>query len=574
MISDTFEERWEQSVQGMKLERFMPHTSAASQDLTFRISKTSHRVIETSITLLYGSGKFSNLLHLHDNYGFLYSNVLFGDINHTVSSLKEIAGTSHKWDLICGLFPMGARIENAVYESSIHNMLCALPLLSENGIGVFFLTPMNLRRSDIRKIIADHDVYLQAIIGLPQEFLRPVASVSLNMVIVGKKYTDHEFIAEIKHADDLQTIFSNYINNKNTESLASGIVQTSGSQTIPFYRLQEALSNMPSDYQNFPRKTLKDLSIEINACPAGKTFQEFSGSSYVYVPAIGTLTGYTSVEFLKNKHQNYYQIVVDREKIDPLYLTAYLESPIADLIHEEHLNEHTGAIPRLSKSAIGEYTVVVPPLQKQTEIASSYAKLVQVETAIKDIRAGLSLNPISDKASLDRIDQIHYIAGELTDADRVLTAIRSGESKTVEYKQTLSLDITKKTKEAYISDEVIKTIAGFLNTDGGMLLVGIADNGDIIGLGDEISRFDKTEDKFMTRFRNLWTSSIGVSVNQLINARLVDVSAQKILLVDCSPSTESVFVRDRDFYIRTNPATQRLEGQQMLSYIESRKAQL
>ena len=291
----------------------------------------------------------------------------------------------------------------------------------------------------------------------------------------------------------------------------------------------------------------------------------------MYVPAIGTFTPYTSVESLKNKHQNYYQIVVAREKIDPLYLTAYLESPIADLIHEHQLNEHTGTIPRLSKSAIGEYTIVVPPMQKQMEIASSYAKLTQIETAIKDIRAGLSLNPISDKASLNRIDQIHDIAGELTDSDRVLAAIRNGEGQSVEFKQTLSLDIKKNTKETYISEEVIRTIAGFLNTEGGVLLVGIADNGDIIGLGDEISRFDKTDDKFMTRFRNLWTSSMEIFVNQLINAKLIDINSQKILLVDCASSNEPVFVRHKDYYIRTNPATQRLEGQQMMNHILSRK---
>ena len=66
---------------------------------------------------------------------------------------------------------------------------------------------------------------------------------------------------------------------------------------------------------------------------------------------------------------------------------------------------------------------------------------------------------------------LNHIGG-LSDADHVMSMAREGESATVEFKETFSLDIKKGTKEKYIELSALKTVAAFLNTGGGFLLVG------------------------------------------------------------------------------------------------------
>ena len=62
--------------------------------------------------------------------------------------------------------------------------------------------------------------------------------------------------------------------------------------------------------------------------------------------------------------------------------------------------------------------------------------------------------------------------------------IKRGESKTLEFKSTLRWNLRRRTAEddKCITHAVLKTIAAFLNTEGGDLLIGVADDGSIVGI--------------------------------------------------------------------------------------------
>ena len=94
--------------------------------------------------------------------------------------------------------------------------------------------------------------------------------------------------------------------------------------------------------------------------------------------------------------------------------------------------------------------------------------------------------------------------------------IMRGESKRVEFKESLSLDVRKNTKEKYIEEVVIKTIAGLMNTVGGDLLIGVADNGEVKGIDEEIEKFHKSDDKFLLHFKNIFKKKIGESFSPYI----------------------------------------------------------
>ena len=79
-----------------------------------------------------------------------------------------------------------------------------------------------------------------------------------------------------------------------------------------------------------------------------------------------------------------------------------------------------------------------------------------------------------------------FMHSPLPDADRIRGKIRDGESKVIEFKETLSLDVKQNIKAKYIIESALKTVVAFLNTEGGTLLIGVNDNGEILGMDYEI----------------------------------------------------------------------------------------
>ena len=157
----------------------------------------------------------------------------------------------------------------------------------------------------------------------------------------------------------------------------------------------------------------------------------------------------------------------------------------------------------------------------------------------------------------------------LTDIDKVRGILREGESKNIEYKETLSLDVRKNTKQKYIELSVLKTVVAFLNTEWGILLVGVNDDGNITGLDEEINKFHKNLDKFLLHFKNLIKVRIGEEFYPFIEYKAIHVDGKLILIVECEESPSPCYLDNKDFYVRTNPATDKLEGPRLVEYIRN-----
>ena len=98
---------------------------------------------------------------------------------------------------------------------------------------------------------------------------------------------------------------------------------------------------------------------------------------------------------------------------------------------------------------------------------------------------------------------------------------------------------------------VIKTINGFLNSkEGGTLVIGVADNGDALGLSTD--GFEN-EDKMDLHLGNLIKSQLGTTTMLNIKPSFHDYKGERIFLVDCKPSKVPVYLKkgnDEEFYIR------------------------
>jgi DNA-binding response OmpR family regulator len=154
--------------------------------------------------------------------------------------------------------------------------------------------------------------------------------------------------------------------------------------------------------------------------------------------------------------------------------------------------------------------------------------------------------------------------------------LEAGESDSLEYKSTLRMNLRSEKFDENMELAVLKTVAAFLNAQGGKLLVGVADDGSVVGI--EKDRF-KDVDKFQLHFWNLFRSTIGAEFSNLLKTEVCDTGAGTVFGVFCRPSNRPVFVKwkasgesahNELFFVRNGPQTDSLNSRQVLSYTADR----
>jgi hypothetical protein len=154
--------------------------------------------------------------------------------------------------------------------------------------------------------------------------------------------------------------------------------------------------------------------------------------------------------------------------------------------------------------------------------------------------------------------------------------IKRGESKTLEFKSTLRWNLKEERQDdKAITYAVLKTIAAFLNTEGGDLLIGVADDGAIVGI--ERDRLD-TDDKFMRHLMQVVRNGLGDRAGTCVDPRTQIVEGKTVCVVSCQRSPEPVFLKWKglesspagDFFVRSGPGTVKLAPESAQAYIATR----
>jgi len=171
-------------------------------------------------------------------------------------------------------------------------------------------------------------------------------------------------------------------------------------------------------------------------------------------------------------------------------------------------------------------------------------------------------------------DQIENLHEKKTHRDHVSIPdlIRQGENNRVEFKSTMRWNLKTDKADKAVEKAWLKTIVAFLNTDGGTLLVGVDDAGAIVGITED--RFE-TEDKYRLHVNNRLKEHIGLGCAACIRYDLNDIGDEKVLVVDCKPSPQPVFLkmgRDEEFFIRIGPGSRKLSPSEVIEYVTRRGA--
>ena len=157
-------------------------------------------------------------------------------------------------------------------------------------------------------------------------------------------------------------------------------------------------------------------------------------------------------------------------------------------------------------------------------------------------------------------------------SDSILDKIGQGESAHVEFKSTMRMNLKAGKPGKEIELAWLKTVAAFLNSDGGILFIGVDDAGEILGL--EADGFEN-DDRCRLHFKNVFNQHIGMEFSPYVEMDLYSVNGKNIACVQCKPCSEPVFVKTKNdeeiFFIRSGPSTVKLPPSKIMKYIKQKR---
>ena len=152
----------------------------------------------------------------------------------------------------------------------------------------------------------------------------------------------------------------------------------------------------------------------------------------------------------------------------------------------------------------------------------------------------------------------------------VAELIAGGETGATEFKSTLRTNLHTGQNDETIHLSSLKTIAGFLNAHGGTLLIGVADDGEVLGLSADGF---PNEDKMGLHLVNLIKDRIGDVFLPYVHPHFDDQDGERVLIIRCEKEPKPAFVKDRNqqrFFVRGGNATTELSGNSVTDYAKQR----
>ncbi|MGB5809934.1 MAG: ATP-binding protein, partial [Polyangiales bacterium] len=155
--------------------------------------------------------------------------------------------------------------------------------------------------------------------------------------------------------------------------------------------------------------------------------------------------------------------------------------------------------------------------------------------------------------------------------ERVRALTRKGEGATLEFKSTVRRNLKTGKNGKEIELAWLKAVVAFMNSDGGTVVIGVADDGSVCGT--EADEFEN-DDRCRLHLKNLVNQHIGAEFSRLVRLQVQSVDGNRVVIVECERSPKPVFLRwhDKDaFYIRSGPSSVELSSRQVLEYVDQRR---
>jgi hypothetical protein len=148
--------------------------------------------------------------------------------------------------------------------------------------------------------------------------------------------------------------------------------------------------------------------------------------------------------------------------------------------------------------------------------------------------------------------------------------LRGGENEMVEFKSSARWDYKQNLVNKGIEFVVAKTVAGFLNAGGGVVALGVADDGTVLGLERDYQTLGKrpNRDGYAQFLITLISKTLGKVACTAVKLEFSPQNGKDVCLIRCQPSPKAIYAGDEArFYVRLGNTTQELNPKEAEDYI-------
>jgi hypothetical protein len=557
------------------------------------LSKKANEWIYKIVNYYSSEVKYTDIIHLYESEVGAFATISDGNLNHynfNIVANLPIANEDGFYNNINRLFlidytdffkwvtpPVDSvdRLLKTLYKNDriiicapechlLHNVFNIRNLLKNNN---FFIESIFVYKGSAYSD-KTNEIDLSTPLGLVFD------SERLSLIVASKNHNIKEFICEFKeNQSNFSNIFDNLKSGQKNSEISQGIYIDSGLYVGSHEWNKEVIFN--EKYNNILNRLSKFSLTSIENIV--RNFTLIEDESEIFKFNLFVSVANLNADIIRNriyctpldspaiiKESSLYGMELINNSVYPEYIYYFFNSSVGREIL---------FLIRSDLNNFWKFKIPLPIMDIQQNIIDSHRVLnlakIKLDSISFDVVDCLSTSD-GKYPLIEKYYNIIEIFEELSDYEFIKKTIKNGESKTIEFKQTFSLDIKKNSKEKYIEDACIKTIAAFLNTLGGTLLVGVKDDGEISGIDNELKLFHLNSiDKMLLHFKNIFKNRIGEQFYPYIETRIILIDSCYILIVKCDRSKTEAYVDDKDFYVRTNPATDKLEGPKVIEYIKN-----
>jgi CheY-like chemotaxis protein len=209
-------------------------------------------------------------------------------------------------------------------------------------------------------------------------------------------------------------------------------------------------------------------------------------------------------------------------------------------------------------------------------ILTGYATVRMVQDALQPNREGISLAfGFLQKSEVGQLPE--YVKRALehraSSATRTIhELIAQGENERVEFKSSIRWDYNKRSVNKKLQEIVAAAIAGMLNSEGGTLLIGVADDGTVLGIEEDVQTLRKRNpDGFQLALTDIVRDYVGIECMGCIRTRIELLDDKHVCIVSIKKSPTPVFLATGDthkFWVRTGNSTRSLDVKAAIDYIQ------
>lgn len=153
--------------------------------------------------------------------------------------------------------------------------------------------------------------------------------------------------------------------------------------------------------------------------------------------------------------------------------------------------------------------------------------------------------------------------------------VAAGESQAVEFKSTARWNLHTAQADKKMEHVIAKTVCGFLNAEGGTLLIGVADDGSVLGLDQDLGTLGikGDADGYELFLRQRLDDGLSVQTAGTVRIRFEKLRGVDVGVVAVAASGKPVFCKPfeggqgpTEFWVRIGNATKQLHGDDMVDY--------